>query len=80
VFNIQPTEQYVHSVVRDIAIRDTKYLNPELLMKDKEKILSEENRINYLNFMANHTWTIQEIQSGYAFKCLYKTLLTQIKK
>ena len=75
VFNFQ--KDYEHSCIGNLGLRDLKLLNPENLNLEKLK-----NRDKYLDFMASHTWTPEEMLKGIPQKyyCKYLGGETEILK
>lgn len=75
VFNFQ--KDYKHSCIGNIGLRDLELLNPEKLTIQKLK-----NREKYLDFMASHNWTPDEMLKGIPQKyyCKYLNGETEILK
>ena len=71
VFNFQ--NDYEHSIIGRACVRNPKLLNPDNLLLDE--IPSEEDRYNYLQFIATQTYTDDEINNGYFLETLYPFLL-----
>ena len=71
VFNFQ--NDYEHSIIGRACVRNPKLLNPDNLLLDE--IPSEEDRYNYLQFIATQTYTDYEINNGYFLETLYPFLL-----
>jgi len=71
VFNFQ--EDYEHSIIGRACVKDPTLLNPDNLVVDK--ILSEEDRYNYLQFIATQTYTDDEINNGYFLETIFPFLL-----
>tara|TARA_B110000208_G_C11768256_1_gene429434 strand:- start:775 stop:1734 length:960 start_codon:yes stop_codon:yes gene_type:complete len=76
LFNFQ--EDYEHTIVSTICLRDYKLLDPKNL-KD-EDIPSEETRFEYLELIATLSFSNEEINNGYFLEYIYPILLENKEK
>ena len=64
---------YEHSIIGKVCVRDPILLNPNNLVMDK--IPTDIDRYNYLQFIATQTYTDDEINNGYFLENIYPFLL-----
>ena len=71
LFNFQ--EDYEHSIIGRVCLTNPELLNPNNISNDI--LPTEEERYNYLQFIATQTYTDNEINNGYFLENIYPTLL-----
>jgi len=71
VFNFQT--DWEHTIVGKICIREATFLDPTKL--DLMKIPTEEDRYNYLQYIATYAYSNDEINKGYFLKYIHPIIL-----